>query len=143
MVDGYGKNGSPNEALSLFTRMIRETRISPNYVTFLGALSACARAGLVDEGMEIFKSMERVYSMKPRMEHCACMVDLLGRSGRLNEALDFIMGMEEVANADVWAALLSCCRLHGDVELAKFAASELLKVKEKSRPVLTWHCRIG
>lgn len=134
MIDGYGKNGSPQEALALFSRMINERRVVPNNVTFLGALSACAHAGLVGEGMEIFKSMERVYSMRPRMEHYACVVDLLGRTGRLNEALEFIMQMPEKPNSDVWAALLSCCRLHGDVELAGVAADELFKVKEKSRP---------
>ncbi|KAH6773635.1 Tetratricopeptide repeat superfamily protein [Perilla frutescens var. frutescens] len=134
MIDGYGKNGSPYEALALFSRMISESRIVPNYVTFLGAMSACAHAGLVTKGSEIFNCMERVYSMKPRMEHYACMVDLLGRAGRLNQALEFIMHMPEKPNSDVWAALLSSCRLHGDVELAKVAANELFKVEGKSRP---------
>lgn len=134
MIDGYGKNGSPDEALTLFSRMTNETHIVPNYVTFLGALSACAHAGLVTEGREIFKSMERVHSMKPRMEHYACLVDLLGRAGRLNQALEFVMQMPEKPNSDVWAALLSSCRLHGDVELAEVAANELFKVKGESRP---------
>nr|AYM00637.1 pentatricopeptide repeat protein [Salvia miltiorrhiza] len=133
MIDGYGKNGSPGEALALFSRMINGSRIVPNYVTFLGALSACAHAGLVAKGMEIFKSMEGVYSMRPRMEHYACVVDLLGRAGRLNEALEFIMQMPEKPNSDVWAALLSSCRLHGDVELARAAANELFRLKDKSR----------
>ncbi|KAK6149993.1 hypothetical protein DH2020_017518 [Rehmannia glutinosa] len=134
MIDGYGKNGSPNESLSLFNKMISERHALPNYVTFLGALSACAHAGLVAKGREIFESMDRVYSMKPRMEHYACMVDLLGRAGSLNQALEFVMQMPEKPNSDVWAALLSSCRLHGDVELAKIAANELLKVSRESRP---------
>nr|AYM00751.1 pentatricopeptide repeat protein [Salvia miltiorrhiza] len=113
MIDGYGKNGSPGEALALFSRMI-------NYVTFLGALSACGHAGLVAKGMEIFKSMEGVYSMRPCMEHYACVVDLLGRAGRL----EFIMQMPEKPNSDVWAALLSSCRLHGDVELLQMSFSD-------------------
>ncbi|KAL1537807.1 pentatricopeptide repeat-containing protein, mitochondrial [Salvia divinorum] len=133
MIDGYGKNGSPNEALALFNRMVNVSRITPNHVTFLGALSACAHAGLVGEGMEIFKSMERVYSTRPRMEHYACVVDMLGRAGRLDEALEFITQMPEKPNSDVWAALLSSCRLQGDVELARAAADELFKVKEVSR----------
>ncbi|XP_022848001.1 pentatricopeptide repeat-containing protein At1g28690, mitochondrial-like [Olea europaea var. sylvestris] len=106
----------------------------PNYVTFLGALSACAHAGLVAKGREIFQSMYRDYSVKPRMEHYACMVDLLGRAGSLNQALEFVMQMPEKPNSDVWAALLSSCRLHGDVELANIAANELFKVNAKSRP---------
>ncbi|XP_022848000.1 pentatricopeptide repeat-containing protein At1g28690, mitochondrial-like [Olea europaea var. sylvestris] len=134
MIDGYGKNGCPNEALELFDRMIMECCTGPNYVTFLGALSACAHAGLVAKGREIFQSMYRDYSVKPRMEHYACMVDLLGRAGSLNQALEFVMQMPEKPNSDVWAALLSSCRLHGDVELANIAANELFKVNAKSRP---------
>lgn len=134
MIDGYGRNGNPNESLALFNRMISERQIVPNYVTFLGALSACAHSGLVTKGREIFESMEKVHSMKPRMEHYACMVDILGRAGSLNQAFEFVIQMPEKPSSDVWAALLSSCRLHGDVELAKIASNELFKVNTTSRP---------
>ncbi|XP_070031453.1 pentatricopeptide repeat-containing protein At1g28690, mitochondrial [Nicotiana tomentosiformis] len=134
MIDGYGKNGYPNEALELFSVMQIDHLIVPNYVTFLSALSACAHSGLVAKGREIFESMERDYSMKPRMEHYACMVDILGRSGSLNQALEFVINMTERPDSDVWAALLSSCRLHGDVELANLAANELFKLSSGSRP---------
>ncbi|XP_010540493.1 PREDICTED: pentatricopeptide repeat-containing protein At1g28690, mitochondrial [Tarenaya hassleriana] len=129
MIDGYGKNGDPEEALKLFSRM-KEFRVEPNYVTFLGALSACSHAGLVEKGREIFESMQRDHSMKPKMEHYACMVDLLGRAGNLKEAWEFVTGMPENPNSDVWTALLGSCRLHGEVDLAKIAARELFKLKE-------------
>ncbi|KAJ0449878.1 putative tetratricopeptide-like helical domain superfamily [Helianthus annuus] len=112
MIDGYGKNGDPTEALNLFNQMRNVHRIKPNHVTFLGALSACGHAGLVSKGLEIFNIMEKDYTMKPHMEHYACMVDLLGRAGRLNQAL----------------------RLHGDVEMASIAANELFKLSSNSRP---------
>jgi pentatricopeptide repeat protein len=134
MIDGYGKNGYPDEALELFGKMKMEYHIEPNYVTFLGALSACGHAGLVEKGREIFESMERDYSMKPKMEHYACMVDLLGRAGNLKQAWEFIIGMPEMPNSDVWAALLSSCRLHGDVEVASIAANELFKLNANDRP---------
>ncbi|KAM3360520.1 pentatricopeptide repeat-containing protein, mitochondrial [Capsicum galapagoense] len=134
MIDGYGKNGYPNEALELFSIMVVDHLIVPNYVTFLSALSACAHSGLVAKGREIFESMERDYSMKPRMEHYACMVDIFGRSGSLNQALEFVINMTERPDSDVWAALLSSCRLHGDVELANLAANELFKLNNSSRP---------
>ncbi|CAN4126746.1 unnamed protein product [Withania somnifera] len=134
MIDGYGKNGYPNEALELFSIMQVDHFIIPNYVTFLSALSACAHSGLVDKGREIFESMERDYYMKPRMEHYACMVDILGRSGSLNQALEFVINMTGRPDSDVWAALLSSCRLHGDVELANLAANELFKLSCGSRP---------
>lgn len=133
MIDGYGKNGNPNEALELFCRM-QECNVEPNYVTFLGALSACGHAGLIDKGCEIFESMERDYSIKPNMEHYACMVDLLGRAGSLELALNFVLKMPEKPNSDVWAALLSSCSLHGDTEIVNIAASEIFKLNANNRP---------
>lgn len=134
MIDGYGKNGFSNEALDLFWMMQKEHCIEPNFVTFLSVLSACAHAGLVDQGWGIFYSMKNEYSLKPGMEHYACMVDLLGRAGRLHEAWDFVMRMPERPNSDVWAALLSSCRLHGNLEMAKVAANELFKLNTDGRP---------
>lgn len=133
MIDGYGKNGDPNEAIDLFYRM-QKCRVEPNDVTFLSALSACGHAGLLDRGREIFERMQRDCAMKPNMEHYACMIDLLGRAGSLNQAWEFVMGMPERPNSDVWAALLSSCRLHGDVEMASIAAKELFKLNADGRP---------
>ncbi|KAI9198123.1 hypothetical protein LWI28_010635 [Acer negundo] len=133
MIDGYGKNGNTDEALELFLRM-QECHVQPNYVTFLGALSACGHAGLVAKGHEIFESMERDYSMKPKMEHYACMVDLLGRAGSLEQALKFIQQIPGKPNSDVWAALLSSSRLHEDVEMANIAANEIVKLNANDRP---------
>ena len=134
MIDGHGKNGNPMEALELFNRMTIEHHVKPNYVTFLSAMSACGHAGLVAKGWTLFESMERDYMLKPRMEHYACMVDLLGRAGSLQQAWDFVMGMPEKPGSDVWAALLSSCQLHGDVEMASIAANEIFKLKSDSRP---------
>ncbi|MCI29876.1 pentatricopeptide repeat-containing protein, partial [Trifolium medium] len=111
-----------------------EYNIAPNFVTFLSALSACAHAGLVNKGWEIFQSMENEYKLKPGMEHYACMVDLLGRAGRLDQAWEFVTRMPERPNSDVWAALLSSCRLHGNIEMAKLAANELFKLNATGRP---------
>lgn len=133
MIDGYGKNGEPYRALELFCLM-KEWMVEPNYVTFLGALSACAHAGLVDRGRKIFESMERDYSLRPQMEHYACMVDLLGRAGNLDDAWNLIMKMPERPNSDVWAALLSSCRIYGEVEMARVAANEIFTLNASSRP---------
>ncbi|KAL8166637.1 hypothetical protein V2J09_008136 [Rumex salicifolius] len=134
MIDGYGKNGKPYKALKLFHTMRKANRITPNHITFLSILSSCAHNGLLNEGKEIFRAMERDYSLRPKMEHYACMVDLLGRHGSVVQAWDFIKGMPEKPNSDVWAALLSSCRLHGEVEIANLAAMELLKLGGDERP---------
>ncbi|XP_056687978.1 pentatricopeptide repeat-containing protein At1g28690, mitochondrial-like [Spinacia oleracea] len=128
MIDGYGKNGKPYEVIEMFGKLRQETQIKPNYVTFLCAISACTYAGFVDKGWEIFESMERDYSLKPRMEHYACMVDLLGRSGNVEQAWEFVMRMPEKPNSDVWTALLSSCKLHGELEKAGVAADEIFKM---------------
>ncbi|KAL1201065.1 Pentatricopeptide repeat-containing protein [Cardamine amara subsp. amara] len=49
MIVGYAMNGYSREALELFT-MMKQEGLRPNYVTFLGVLSACSHAGLVNEG---------------------------------------------------------------------------------------------
>ncbi|KAM6563131.1 hypothetical protein CsatB_023129 [Cannabis sativa] len=134
MIDGYGKNGYPYDALELFGIMQEHHHIDPNFVTFLGALSACSHAGLVDKGLEIFRIMEAEYFLKPKMEHYACVVDLLGRAGRLSQAWEFVKAMPEKPNSDVWAALLSSSRLHGYVEMASIAANELFKLNANDRP---------
>jgi len=77
MIDGYGKNGIPDEDLGLF-HLMRGCNVKPNYTTFPNALSACGHAGLVSSGKEIFESMEKDFGLKPTMQHYACMVDLLG-----------------------------------------------------------------
>ncbi|THG11543.1 hypothetical protein TEA_016194 [Camellia sinensis var. sinensis] len=72
--------------------------------------------------------------MKPKIEHYACMVDLLGRAGSLNQAWEFVMAMPEKPNSDVWAALLSACRLHDDVEMASIVSNEIFKLSHDGRP---------
>ncbi|XP_031499534.1 pentatricopeptide repeat-containing protein At1g28690, mitochondrial [Nymphaea colorata] len=127
MIDGYGKNGNVDESLHLFQNM-KMLKVIPNYVTFLSVLSACGHGGLVDEGWEIFSSMKRDYGLSPRVEHYACMVDLIGRTGSLDEAVKFIELMPILPNEDVWGALLGASRLHGDVAMAAIAAKELFKL---------------
>ncbi|KAF7087831.1 hypothetical protein CFC21_090988 [Triticum aestivum] len=135
MIDGYGKNGLSDEALLLLEEMRGQQRgVRPNHATFLSALSACARAGLLSRGQEVFQSMERDCSLKPRMEHYACMVDLLGRFGSVRQAYDFVRGIPTRPNSDVWAALLGAATLHGDVDIANVASREVFELSRAGRP---------
>jgi len=106
--------------------------MSPDEITFVGVLSACSHSGLVDEGWRCFNSMSHDYGLKPEMEHYACMIDLLGRSGHLYEAERFIENMPYKPNTTMWGALLSACRLHGNMDLAKTAAEELFKLEPQN-----------
>ncbi|KAJ9181028.1 hypothetical protein P3X46_009203 [Hevea brasiliensis] len=128
MIEGYGIHGLAIEALQLFSQMMVE-RIIPNRVTFLGLLSACGHSGLIREGCDLFFSMKCILGIEPDLDHYTCMVDLLGRSGKLKEALAMIVRMVVVADSRIWGALLASCRVHGDRKIGEFAAQRLLEVE--------------
>eukprot|EP00268_Persea_americana_P017016 TRINITY_DN18131_c0_g2_i1.p1 TRINITY_DN18131_c0_g2~~TRINITY_DN18131_c0_g2_i1.p1 ORF type:complete len:703 (-),score=124.97 TRINITY_DN18131_c0_g2_i1:383-2491(-) len=124
LIAGYGNHGRGNDAVELFQRMICEGMI-PNHVTFLAVLSACSYSGLSDEGWDIFESMSRDHKIKPRAMHYACMIELLGREGLLDEAFALIKDAPFRPTENMWAALLTACRFHQNLELGKFAAERL------------------
>ncbi|XP_010513875.1 PREDICTED: pentatricopeptide repeat-containing protein At2g01510, mitochondrial-like [Camelina sativa] len=128
MIVGYAMNGDSGEALALFT-MMRNEGLRPNYVTFLGVLSACSHAGLVNEGKSYFSLMVRSNdkNLEPRKEHYACMVDLLGRSGLLDEAYEFIKKMPVEPDTGIWGALLGACAVHRDMILGQKVADVLVE----------------
>ncbi|XP_077249987.1 pentatricopeptide repeat-containing protein At4g39530-like [Tasmannia lanceolata] len=121
MISRYAQHGHAEEALKMFERMQNED-IEPNYVTFVGVLSACSHVGLVEKGLEHFNSMKCDFGIEPGMEHYACVVSLLGRSGRLHKAKGFIEQMPIEPGAIVWRSLLGACRVLGDINLGKYAA---------------------
>ncbi|XP_048428791.1 pentatricopeptide repeat-containing protein At2g01510, mitochondrial [Pyrus x bretschneideri] len=129
MIVGYAINGESEKALDMFSRM-RNAGVQPNHVTYLGVLSACSHAGLVNEGKAYFSNMVQSgdKSIRPKLEHYACMVDLLGRSGHLEEAHNFIRTMPIEPDSGVWGALLGACTIHQNVELGQRAADMLFKL---------------
>ncbi|XP_043724133.1 pentatricopeptide repeat-containing protein At3g26782, mitochondrial-like [Telopea speciosissima] len=137
MISGYGMHGQGIEALHLFHQMMKDS-VKPDLVTFVSVLSACSHAGLIDEGWRCFYSMTKDFGVVPTSEHYACMVDLLGRAGQLNEALEFIEVMPIKPDSGVWGSLLGACRIHSNVELAELAARYLfeLDVDNSGRYVL-------
>ncbi|KAK4595779.1 hypothetical protein RGQ29_014038 [Quercus rubra] len=92
LINGYAHHGLGSKAILLFEEMLKQG-VVPNGATFVGILSACGRAGLVDEGMKFFRLMQKSYGVTPTLEHYACVVDLLGRSGYLQVAEEFIKAM--------------------------------------------------
>jgi pentatricopeptide repeat protein len=126
MIIGYAMHGSGKDAVHLFEQM-QHSGTKPDHVTFLGVLSACCHAGLVDDGWQYFNCMSEDYHMAPAVEHYCCMVDLLGRAGHLDEARDFINKMPITPDAAVWASLLGACRIHSNTMLAEEVAQRLLE----------------
>eukprot|EP01018_Ginkgo_biloba_P011244 Gb_34298 [translate_table: standard] len=131
MIAGYGMHGQGKDALALFSQM-QETGMKPNPITLTSVLYACSHAGLVDEGWKYFNCMSRDFCITPGMDHYACMVDLLGRAGRLDEAQDFIKKMPIEANAEVWGPLLGACRIHCNIELGESVAEHLFNMEPKN-----------
>ncbi|XP_031257078.1 pentatricopeptide repeat-containing protein At2g13600-like [Pistacia vera] len=130
LINGYAHHGHGSEAVLLFLCML-EQEVVPNAATFVGVLSACGRAGLVNEGMKVFHSMERCHRVIPTLEHYACMVDLLGRSGHLQEAEKFIKEMPIEADWVVWGALLSACWFWMNLEVGERVAENIFSLDPK------------
>lgn len=130
MISGYGMHGFGKESIQLFDQMNRCMR--PDHIVFVSVLSACSHAGLIEEGQRCFASMTMEFGITPRPEHYACMVDLLGRAGKLKEAQQFIERMPIDPNASVWGSLLGACRIHPDIEIAELAAKSLFELDSKN-----------
>ncbi|KAJ4972782.1 hypothetical protein NE237_005956 [Protea cynaroides] len=130
MISTYAQHGLADEALQLFQQM-QDEGIEPNYVTFVGLLSACSHGGLIESGLCLFDSMATKFGIKAGTEHYACVVALLGRAGRLHEAKGFIEHMPIEPAAIVWRSLLSACRVVGNVEMGRYAAEMAISIDPK------------
>ncbi|EOA16254.1 hypothetical protein CARUB_v10004399mg [Capsella rubella] len=128
MIMAKAKHGFGEAAVKLFDEMVGK-RIKPNYVTLLGVLHACSHSGLVNEGLEFLNSMAEKHGVIPDPRHYTCVVDMLGRSGRVDEAYDLAKTIEVGAEqgALLWGALLSAGRLHGRIEIVSEASKRLIQ----------------
>ncbi|KAF7086105.1 hypothetical protein CFC21_089448 [Triticum aestivum] len=128
MIVGFAANGRCTDAIDHFEAM-RRKGLKPDTVTFTGVLMACSHAGLTDEGLRYYDAMkaEAEHGITARMEHYGCVVDLLGRAGRLDEAMSVVATMPMRPNEVVLGALLAGCRMHGDVDMAEQLMQYLLK----------------
>ncbi|KAG6433447.1 hypothetical protein SASPL_105061 [Salvia splendens] len=128
MISSYAVHGLGSKALATFQEMVKRG-VSPTPVTFISVLGACSHSGLVDEGKMLFDSMTREHGIRPSVEHYACIVDLLGRANRLEEAARIIADMRDEPGAMVWGALLGSCRIHCNMELAERASRMLFELE--------------
>ncbi|KAL6571474.1 hypothetical protein OROHE_003117 [Orobanche hederae] len=127
MIAAYGFHGKGHEAIELFKKMDLDG-IEANEVTFLSLLYACSHCGLKEEGLEFFHLMVEKHGLEPRAKHYTCIVDLMGRAGRLEEAECLIRSMPVEPDAITWKTLLSACKVHKDADMAKRVAEEIMKI---------------
>nr|GEV73708.1 pentatricopeptide repeat-containing protein At1g11290, chloroplastic [Tanacetum cinerariifolium] len=137
MILGYAQNGQAINALNHF-RLMKVKNIEADSFTMVSIISAVAELsilrqakwihGFVEEGKRFFSSMKEKYDIEPTMDHYGAMVDLLGRSGRLTEAWDFILNMPVKPQTNVFGAMLGACKIHKNVELGEMAAKRLFEL---------------
>jgi len=129
MISSYGQHGKGKEALSLFEQMQHEG-IEPDDQTVTCVLNACSHSGLVQEALDIFSKLDVDFKIRPNVRHCNCVVDVLGRAGRLEEAEKFIF--EQMKKYEIepdiitWTALLGACRTYKDLERAEKIAQIIM-----------------
>nr|AYM00532.1 pentatricopeptide repeat protein [Salvia miltiorrhiza] len=126
MIGGYAIHGFSQDAMKLFKEM-PEVGLHPTDITFISVLSACAHAGLISESWGLFNAMKDEYGIQPKVEHYGCMVNLLGRAGRLEEAYELVKSMSIGADSVLWGALLNACRLHKNIALGEKVVQFLLQ----------------
>ncbi|XP_073314027.1 pentatricopeptide repeat-containing protein At2g33680 [Primulina huaijiensis] len=127
MISGLSQNGLGLEALELFEEMQLQGA-DPDCVTFVNVLSACSHMGLVDKGWEYFKSISNKFNIVLTTEHHACMVDILSRAGKLQEAKEFIESAPNDHSLSLWHILLSACRNHRNYLLGAYAGERLMEL---------------
>ncbi|KAI4376145.1 hypothetical protein MLD38_013936 [Melastoma candidum] len=125
MLAAYGLSGDGISALKVFEMLKSSGLGHPNEITFTNVLSACGHSNLISEGLEIFRSMENSYCIMPNMDHYACVVAMLAKSGKINGALSFIKVMPQLPDAQVWSSLLVGSGIYNRVDVAETAAKWL------------------
>ncbi|XP_042489048.1 putative pentatricopeptide repeat-containing protein At3g01580 [Macadamia integrifolia] len=128
LIHGYAHHGHGKKAFQLFDEMVESGSIKPNNATFVGILNACSHAGYVEEGFEYFKIMESCYGIVPSISHYACLVDMMGRVGRLDDAVLIIEHMPFQPDYLIWKTLLGSCRVHMNLKLGKCAAQRAIEL---------------
>uniref|UniRef100_I1PHA1 Uncharacterized protein n=1 Tax=Oryza glaberrima TaxID=4538 RepID=I1PHA1_ORYGL len=130
LIHGYAQHGDANKALEVFSKM-RSNGVKPDDSTFLGVLMGCNHSGMVEEGELFFRLMIDQYSFTPAPSHYACMIDMLGRNGRFDEALRMINDMPFEPDALIWKTLLASCKLHRNLDIGKLAADRLMELSDR------------
>ncbi|KAG5516415.1 hypothetical protein RHGRI_037206 [Rhododendron griersonianum] len=128
MIAGYGSHGKGDMALEIYNQFLL-TGLEPNHVIFLSVLSACNHNGLVNQGLNLFYSMREDFRIEPKLEHLSCIVDLLSRAGRVEQAYDFYKEMFPEPEIGVLGILLDACRMSGSLELGNIIARDICMAK--------------
>ncbi|CAN1337397.1 Pentatricopeptide repeat-containing protein At1g33350 [Linum perenne] len=133
MINSLALHGQSDRAVCIFEEMLQyREHVTPDEVTFVGLLNACTHGGLIEKGRFYFKMMTGDYMLEPQIEHYGCLIDILGRAGRLEEAMEVIRGMKIEPDEVVWGSLLNGCRVYGHTDLAEYAITKLMEMDPRN-----------
>ncbi|KAG6508482.1 hypothetical protein ZIOFF_033856 [Zingiber officinale] len=121
MIMGLANNGYGEDAIEMFTGF-KQKELAPDGGLFVSIFYVCGCLGAIEEGLLHFASMEKDFGIAPGMEHYLGIVDMLGRAGYLEEALEFIHQMPCEPSIDIWETLMTLSRLNGNLELGDLCA---------------------
>ncbi|CAH2046849.1 unnamed protein product [Thlaspi arvense] len=131
MMIGYGSHGYGEEAVELFDKMV-SSGIRPDRIVFMAVLSACRHSGLVEKGLKYFQVMEKEYGVNPDREIYNCVVDLLGRAGKIDEAYELVKRMPFKPDESTWGAILGACKAHKLAGvISRLAARKVMELKPR------------
>lgn len=131
MICGYSQHGLGKQALLVFQDMVC-TGECPNYVTFVGVLSACAHLSLVKEGFYYLNQLMKHFKIEPGLEHYTCQVAVLCRAGLLEDAENFMLTTTHVKwDVVAWRVLLNACNVHRNYSLGKRIAETILRMNPR------------
>ncbi|CAH8391255.1 unnamed protein product [Eruca vesicaria subsp. sativa] len=131
MINGYGVQSCGKLALDMFSRMC-EAGVRPDEITFVGLLQACNHSGFLSDGRRFLAQMETVYNVIPTSDHYSCVIDMLGRAGKLQEAYKLAVTMPVEDNPVVWRSILASCRIHGNIDLSLLARERLYALEPEN-----------
>lgn len=128
MISGYAQHGHGKQALEIFKEM-QKSSIKMDGVTFIGVVTACSRAGLVDEGQKLFDTMVKDHDINPTMEHYSCLIDLYSRAGMIEKAMNVVYMMPFAADSNIWRTILAACHVHRNLDIGKRAGDILISLQ--------------
>ncbi|KAL1371578.1 hypothetical protein HN51_001807 [Arachis hypogaea] len=130
-ISSFAMNGMGREAVECF-EMMEKAGLRPNCVTFLCVLNACSHGGMVEEGLKFFNKMVNDIQLVPDIKHYGCLIDMLGRAGRLEEAENVALQVPlDIANVVIWRTLLGACSVHNNVEIGQRVTRKILEMEKR------------
>ncbi|KAK1430544.1 hypothetical protein QVD17_13359 [Tagetes erecta] len=130
MISGFAHNESSTKVIELFERLKHTKDLQPDGITFLNVLSACWHNKTpLEVATRYLESMIQDYQIEPAIEHCSCMIRLMGHEGEVWKAEEMIKRLRFESCGGVWRALLAACGVCGDLKVAETAARKVIDLE--------------